>query len=61
MNDLTQGLAEAVYRVATLDPELIEITLRSLQVTVTAVVIAAAIALPMGLGLRSRGFARGGM
>ncbi len=51
MNDLSQGLAEAIYRVATLDPELVDITLRSLQVTVTAVVIAAAIALPLGAWL----------
>lgn len=51
MNDLSQGLVEAVYRVATLDPELVDITLRSLQVTVTAVVIAAAIALPLGAWL----------
>jgi tungstate transport system permease protein len=57
VNDLSRGLAEAAYRVVTLDPELVEITLRSLQVTVTAVVIASAIGLPLGAWLAVNRFA----
>ncbi|SLN29400.1 Sulfate transport system permease protein CysW [Pseudoruegeria aquimaris] len=51
MNDILAGLVEAGRLVVTLDPDLIEITLRSLQVTVTATVIAAAIGLPFGAWL----------
>ena len=48
MFDILNGLWEAVRLVFTLDPDLIEITVRSLHVTVTAVVIASAIGLPLG-------------
>ncbi|MDP4032461.1 MAG: ABC transporter permease [Pseudorhodobacter sp.] len=48
MNDLTQGLLGAARLVATLDPALIEITARSLQVTLGATFIATAIGLPLG-------------
>ncbi|MCV2873938.1 ABC transporter permease [Defluviimonas sp. WL0050] len=48
MNDIVEGLWQAARLVVTLDPGLAEITLRSLQVTVTATVIASAIGLPMG-------------
>lgn len=51
MNDLTEGLVAAFKLVVTLDSDLIEITLRSLQVTVSAVVIAAIIGLPFGAWL----------
>ncbi len=51
MNDILQGLAEAGRLVITLDPDLAEITARSLQVTVTATVIASAIGLPLGAWL----------
>lgn len=51
MNDIWRGVVEAVQLIITLDPDLIEISLRSLQVTVTAVVIAAALGLPLGAWL----------
>ena len=45
MNEIWQGLAAGARLVATLDPDLVEIAARSLQVTLSAVVIAAALAL----------------
>ena len=51
MNDLTEGLVAAFKLVITLDSDLIEISLRSLQVTVSAVVIAAIVGLPFGAWL----------
>lgn len=51
MNEILEGLVEAAKLIAAFDPELVEITLRSLQVTITAVVIAAAIGLPLGAWL----------
>lgn len=51
MNEIWQGLSEAARLIFTLDADLIEITLRSLQVTLTAVVIASCIGLPMGAWL----------
>ncbi len=51
MNDIVQGLAAAARLIAGLDRDLIEITLRSLQVTLSAVVIASVIGLPLGAWL----------
>ncbi|MBM7068001.1 ABC transporter permease [Actibacterium sp. 188UL27-1] len=51
MNDLWEGVAAAFWLVVMLDADLMEITARSLQVTLTAVVIAAALGLPMGAWL----------
>lgn len=48
MNELLGGLNAAFRLVITLDRDLVEISVRSLQVTITAVVIAAAIGLPFG-------------
>ncbi len=48
MSEIWEGMKAAVWLIVTLDPELFDITLRSLQVTVTAVVIASAIGLPLG-------------
>jgi tungstate transport system permease protein len=48
MNDIVEGLWQAARLVVTLDAGLAEITLRSLQVTVTATVIASIIGLPFG-------------
>ena len=56
MNDITRGLAEAVRLVLTLDPDLVEISLLSLRVTLTALLIASAIALPLGTFLAIRRF-----
>ena len=56
MNDIIEGLAAAFWMVVSLDPELIEISLRSLQVTLGALVVACAIALPLGTFLAIRRF-----
>ncbi len=51
MTDLGQGAWTALWLVLTLDRDLAEIVVRSLQVTVTATLIAAAVALPLGAWL----------
>ena len=56
MGDLASGLAAAFWLIVTLDADLVEITLRSLFVTLTALVIAAAIALPIAALLSVRRF-----
>lgn len=56
MGDIVQGLTEAFWLLVTLDGDLVEITLRSLQVSFTALVIASAIALPLGTWLAIRRF-----
>ncbi|RYH06891.1 ABC transporter permease [Tropicimonas sp. IMCC6043] len=56
MNEIWQGLIEAGRLIATLDADLIEISLRSLQVTVTAVLIASAIGIPFGAWLAVKRF-----
>ncbi|MEM9796547.1 MAG: ABC transporter permease [Pseudomonadota bacterium] len=56
MTDLWDGLRQAVWLLLTLDPALVEITLRSLQVTVTALLIASSIAFPLAAWLAVRRF-----
>ena len=56
MGDILQGLYEAGRLIVTLDADLLEISLRSLYVTLTAVAIAALIGLPMGAWLAVRRF-----
>lgn len=56
MNDIFEGLAAAFWLVVTLDPELLEISLRSLQVTLGALAVACLIALPLGTFLAIRRF-----
>lgn len=56
MSDLWGGLSQAFYMLISLDPELVEITLRSLRVTLTALLIASLIALPLGALLAVRRF-----
>ncbi|MEM6887920.1 MAG: ABC transporter permease [Pseudomonadota bacterium] len=56
MSDIFAGLSAAFWLVVTLDPELIEISLRSLQVSLGALVIAASIALPLGTLLAIKRF-----
>lgn len=56
MGDLWDGLAQAFWLVASFDAELLEITLRSLHVTLSALVIASAIAFPMAALLAVRRF-----
>ncbi|MGR3762159.1 ABC transporter permease [Roseobacteraceae bacterium NS-SX3] len=56
MSDLWGGMAQAFWLLVTLDADLVEITLRSLRVTLTALVIASAIALPLAAFLAVRRF-----
>ncbi len=56
MNDIWAGLASAFWLIVTLDPDLVEITLRSLRVSLSALLIAALIALPFGTWLAVRRF-----
>jgi tungstate transport system permease protein len=56
MNDIFEGLAAAFWLVVTLDPELLEISFRSLQVSIGALLIACIIALPLGTFLAVRRF-----
>ena len=51
MSDIADGFATAAQLVLSLDAELIEITLRSLQVTLSATAIASIIGLPLGAWL----------
>ncbi len=57
MSEILNGLSAAAYLVFTLDPYLIEIALRSLMVTISAVLIASAIGLPLGAWLAVHRFA----
>lgn len=56
MADIWLGLSQAFWLVITLDAELMEITLRSLMVSLSALVIASAIALPLAALLAVRRF-----
>jgi tungstate transport system permease protein len=56
MADLLDGMVRAFWLVVTLDSDLVEITLRSLRVTLTALAIAALIALPLAALLSVRRF-----
>jgi len=56
MTEIWQGLVAAFWLVVTLDKDLVEITLRSLQVTITAVLIACALGMPMGAWLAIQRF-----
>ncbi len=56
MTEIWEGLVAGFWLVVTLDADLVEITLRSLQVTLSAVVIASVIALPLGAFLAIRRF-----
>ena len=51
MNDIANGVITAVELTLSLDPELIDITRRSLYVTLTATAIASIIGLPLGAWL----------
>jgi tungstate transport system permease protein len=56
MNDITQGLLSALHLIVAFDAQLWEISLRSLQVSLTALVIASAIAMPFGTFLAVQRF-----
>jgi len=56
MNDIWAGIAAAIRLILTADADLVEISLRSLQVTLSALVIACLIALPLGTFLAIQRF-----
>ncbi len=56
MTDIWSGLQAAFWLLVTFDRDLVEITLRSLQVSLSALVIASIIALPLGTWLAIRRF-----
>lgn len=56
MGEIWEGLGAAFWLVVTFDAELWEISLRSLRVTLTALVIASAIAIPLGTYLAVQRF-----
>lgn len=56
MVDIWSGLTQAFWLVVTLDADLLEIALRSLKVTLSALVIASLIALPLAAFLAVRRF-----
>ena len=56
MSDLWGGLTQAFWLLATLDADLVEISLRSLQVTLTALLVASVLALPFAAFLVVRRF-----
>jgi tungstate transport system permease protein len=56
MNEIWAGLLSALQLIVTFDADLVEITLRSLQVSLSALIIASAIALPFGTWLAIRRF-----
>jgi tungstate transport system permease protein len=56
MAELSQALATALHLVMTLDPDLVEIVLLSLRVSLFAVLLAAAVGLPLGATLATARF-----
>lgn len=48
MNEIIEGFLEAIRLIIALDPEVIEITLRSLLISIAATIIASLISLPLG-------------
>ncbi|SEM97256.1 ABC transporter permease [Palleronia pelagia] len=56
MNDIWAGIASAIRLILTADANLVEISLRSLQVTLSALAIACLIALPLGTFLAIQRF-----
>lgn len=48
MNEIIDGITEAIRLIITLNPEVIEITLRSLSISLAATLLGALIALPLG-------------
>lgn len=56
MNEIWAGIQASLRLILTLDADLVEITLRSLHVSLTALVIASAIGLPFGTWIAIRRF-----
>jgi tungstate transport system permease protein len=56
MEEIVLGLAEAFRLILSLDPEVVEITARSLTVTFSAILIGSLIAIPLGSAITFREF-----
>ncbi len=56
MNDILDGLIAAFWLVVTLDADLLDISLRSLHVSLSALLIASVIAIPLGTALAVQRF-----
>ena len=56
MNDLWNGIQQAIWLTLTLDADLVEISLRSLRVTLSALFVSCLIALPLAAILAVRRF-----
>jgi tungstate transport system permease protein len=56
MREIVEGLIEATHLIITLNPEVVEITIRSLSITFGAVIIASAISIPFGAFITFRNF-----
>lgn len=56
MTDLSDGLLQAFWLIVGFDPSLVEISLRSLRVSLTALVIASLVAMPFGTYLAVQRF-----
>ncbi|MGB9936117.1 MAG: ABC transporter permease [Methanobacterium sp.] len=48
MNEIIGAIEQAIYLIVTLNPEVIEITIRSLYISISATLIASLIAIPLG-------------
>jgi tungstate transport system permease protein len=56
MNDLLTGFETAVRLILTADPEVLDITFRTLQITCSSVVVSTIIAIPLGTAITFRNF-----
>jgi tungstate transport system permease protein len=56
MNEIISGSITAVHLILTRDPAVMEITLLTLQVTLTAVILATCIAIPLGSAISFKNF-----
>lgn len=61
MNEIIEGFTEAIRLILTLDPEVLEITARSLLISLTAIAISAVISVPLGSLIHFREFTGKGM
>jgi tungstate transport system permease protein len=48
MNDIIDGFTQAIQLIVTLDPEVMEIAMRTLMISLTATLLASVIAIPLG-------------
>ncbi len=56
MNEIIHGIGEAVRLIITLDPELMDITVRTLMISVSSTILASTIAIPLALIIDFRPF-----